>query len=216
MNIVLFGPPGAGKGTQSDKIANKFNLLKVSSGDLLRNKINKESKSSNTIKSSIDRGFLAPDEIINKLVENIVSDQKYSNKLIFDGYPRNITQVKNLDLLLKKYNQKLSCVLSLKVDNEIIIKRKLGRQTCSKCNLIFNRFFNPANDTNHPCGSHFLTKRADDNEETIKSRLDIYYKETLPVLNYYKSQNLWTEIDGMNEINHIYEEIEEFISSLKA
>ena len=138
MNIILFGPPGAGKGTQANNIVKSFNLHKVSTGDLLRDETSKKTKLGSKIKSIIDKGSFVSDEIINDLVEKILSDKKYFNRLVFDGYPRNLTQAKNLDILLKKYNQKISCVISLNVDKNIVIKRILGRQMCTNCELIFN------------------------------------------------------------------------------
>ena len=121
---------------------------------------------------------MAPDKIIDDLIEKILSDKKYSNRLIFDGYPRNLSQVKTLDDLMKKYNQKINCVLSLKVDKNIITKRILGRQSCSKCGLTFNVFFNPSTKENHNCDSKFLQKRSDDNEKIIAQRYKTYLKDT--------------------------------------
>ncbi len=214
MNIVIFGPPGAGKGTQAEHLVKKFKLFKISTGDLLRNEVHKKTSLSKKIKSIIEKGSFVSDDLIYNLVENVVSKEIYFNKLIFDGYPRNLKQVNSLDTLLKKYKQKISCVLSLKVDLDSIIKRILGRQICSKCGLIFNEFFYPSNENNHKCDPKFLEKRSDDNEETIKNRFETYKKETFPVLEHYKNQNLLTEIDGMNKIDDIYEEISQIIGSL--
>jgi len=188
VNIILFGPPGAGKGTQADNLMKEFNFFKASTGDLLREEVKKKSSLSNKIKSTIDKGLLVSDDIIGDLVENILSNKTYFNRVIFDGYPRNLNQVKNLYILIKKYNQKISCALSLKVDQEIIIKRILGRQVCSKC---------------------------DDNEKTTRRRFVTYHKETLPILDYYRNQNLLYEIDGMRDISIIYKEIRQIIRSLE-
>ena len=195
MNIVLFGLPGAGKGTQGDILVKDFNLFKVSTGDLLREEIKKESSLGSKIKSIMEQGLFVSDDIINKLAEKIISNKNYFNRLIFDGYPRNLNQLKYLDILIKKYNQKISCVFNLKVDEKAVIKRIIGRQVCSKCGLTFNEFFNPESKKNHHCGSMFLQKRSDDNEKTARSRFDKYNKETLPTLDYYKNQNLLYEID---------------------
>ena len=140
MNIILFGPPGAGKGSQGDLLVKKFNLFKISTGDLLRNVIKKESTLSKKISLAINKGEFVSDEIINNLILEIISNKALTNRLIFDGYPRNIPQAENLDVLLKKFNQKISCVLNLNVDQNIITKRILGRQICKKCGLIFNKF----------------------------------------------------------------------------
>ena len=216
MNIVLFGPPGAGKGTQAEILAKEFNLVKVSSGDLLREEIKKKGSMGNKIKSIINEGLFVSDNIINDLIEKVISINKNKNRLIFDGYPRNLEQTKNLDFLLKKFNQKVSKVFILNVDENNIVKRVLGRQICSKCNLTFNEYFNPSTYSNHSCDKKFLLKRSDDNETTIKKRFQTYIKETLPILNYYESQNLLTKIDGMNKIDVIYKEIRQIISSLNA
>ena len=155
MNIILFGPPGAGKGTQADKLASGFNLYKISTGDLLRNEIKKNSSLGKKIKLIIDKGNFVSDEIINDLIGKVLSDSKYSNRVIFDGYPRNIQQGEIFNKMLNKYKQKILCVISLKVEKDIIMKRILGRQVCSKCGFIFNKFFKPSTKNNHKCGSSF-------------------------------------------------------------
>ena len=215
MNIILCGPPGAGKGTQSDNLAKDLNLYKISTGDLLREEVKKKSALGIKIKSILDQGVLISDDIINDLIESILSNKGYFNRLIFDGYPRNFNQVKYLDILIKKYNQKISCVLSLKVNQDVIIKRIIGRQVCSKCGLVFNEFFNPSTKENHHCDIKFLQKRSDDNEKTARNRFETYTKETLPVLDYYQNQNLLYEIDGTNHIHEIYKEICRIIHSLE-
>ena len=211
----MFGPPGAGKGTQAYFIVKNFNLHKVSTGDLLRSEINKKTELGNKIKSIINKGSLAPDNIINKLIDNILINKNFSNRVLFDGYPRNLDQAINLDEKLKKYNQKISTVLYLNVDKDIISKRILGRQSCSKCGLIFNAYFNPPTADNHSCDKKFLVKRLDDNESTVMNRIEIYLKKTLPLLNFYKKQNLLHEINGMKKIHQIYEEIQGIISTLE-
>ena len=215
MNIILFGPPGIGKGTQGQNLSKDLNLFKISSGDLLRVEIEKKTTLGIRIKKIIDQGKLVSDKIINNLIENILLNKKYSNRLIFDGYPRNLDQAKHLDILIKKYNQKILCVLSLIGDKDVIIKRVVGRQTCSNCGLIFNSFFNPSKPDNHSCDAKYLQKRSDDNEETIKKRFEIYAKERSPILDYYKNQKILYEIDGMTDISSIYKEICRVIQSLE-
>jgi len=216
VNIILFGPPGAGKGTQADIITKSFNLYKVSTGDLLRNEIYKETDLGKKIKFTMDRGTLVSDKIINDLIAKILSDKKFYNRLIFDGYPRNLEQAKNLDLLVKKYDQKVSCALNLNTDKESIIRRILGRQICTKCGLIFNEYFKPSTDKNHTCGAKFLIKRPDDNEKTIIKRYKTYLDKTLPMLNFYKKLNLLHQIDGKAEIDQIFDKISHIIASLEA
>ena len=215
MNIILFGPPGAGKDTQSDNLAKDLSLYKISTGDLLREEVKKKSALGIKIKSVIEQGLLVSDDIINDLIEAILSNKIYFNRLIFDGYPRNFNQLKYLNILIKKYDQKILCVLNLKVTEDVIIKRIIGRQVCSKCGLTFNEFFNPSTRENHRCNMKFLQKRSDDNEKTARNRFKTYTKETLPVLDYYKNQNLLYEIDGTAHIHEIYKEIRRIIHSLE-
>ncbi len=215
MNIILFGPPGAGKGTQAINLVKDFNLYNISTGDLLRDEIKNRTVLGNKIKSLIDKGSLVSDDIIKDLVKKVLSNKKINNKLIFDGYPRNLDQAIELDSFIKKNNQKISCVLSLNVNKETIIKRILGRQICSKCGLIFNKFFSPVNKDNHNCDLKFLQKRSDDNEEIIINRYQTYLEKTLPILSFYKEQKLLHQINGIGEINDIYKEIRGIIASIE-
>jgi adenylate kinase len=215
VNIILFGPPGAGKGTQATKVVKKFNLHKVSTGDLLREEIKNNTDLGNKIKSIMDTGSLISDNIINNLITKVISNKKFYNRLIFDGYPRNLKQGKNLDSQIKKYKQKISCVLSLNVDKESIIKRISGRQTCVNCGLIFNEYYYPASSKNHSCDPKFLNKRSDDNKKIIINRFETYLNKTLPILDFYKGQNLLHQINGMAKIDQIFDEICGIIASLE-
>ena len=216
MNIVLFGPPGAGKGTQADNIAKNLKLFKISTGDLLRKEIEKKTNLGKKIKLTIDQGSLVSDDIITDLVVKILHEKKNIKGLIFDGYPRNLNQAKSLDLLIKNKNKKISCALSLFVDKDTIIKRILGRESCSKCGVIFNKFFNPATELNHQCGSKYLRYRSDDNDRTASSRFETYLQTTLPIIDFYKKQNLLTEINGKQKINQIFEQLRGILTSLEA
>ena len=216
MNIILFGPPGAGKGTQADNIVKSFNLHKISTGDLLREEISKKTILGNKIKTFIDKGSFVSDEIINDLILITLSNKKFYNRLLFDGYPRNLEQAKSLDLLVKKYDQKISCVLSLNVKKDLLIKRILGRQICKKCGLIFNKFYKPSSSNDHSCGEKYLIQRSDDNEATILHRYNTYIEKTLPIINYYKKFNLVHELDGKAEIAQIFSKIKGIIASLEA
>ena len=215
MNIILFGPPGAGKGTQADNIVKNFSLHKVSTGDLLRKEITNNTNLGRKIKSIVDNGLLVSDDIINDFVEQILSDKNFYNRLIFDGYPRNLNQAKNLDFIAKKYQQEISCVLSLDVNKESVVKRVLGRQSCTKCGSIFNEYYYPATSKNHSCDPKFLIKRFDDNEKTTVKRIETYIEKSLPILNYYKEQNLLHQINGEAKIDQIYQQIQGIIVSLE-
>ena len=176
MNIIIFGPPGAGKGTQSKILVDKLNCFQVSTGDMLRDEINNNTEIGKKIIDSMDNGKFVDDEIVNKLLEKIIFDPK-KNKLIFDGYPRTLNQAKNLEALLKKSNQSIDHIFFLNVDKDAIIKRIEKRK--------------------------ILEKRSDDDSVTILKRYDIYMKETKPVLDFYSSHKGFHEIDGSLEIDEI-------------
>ena len=215
MNIILFGPPGAGKGTQADNVVKNFNLYKISTGDLLREEIKKNTDLGKKIKTKIDQGLLVSDDIINNLMAKILSSKENINGFIFDGYPRNLSQAKSLDALIIKYNQKISCALSLNIDKETIIKRVLGRLVCTKCGLTFNKYFNPPKKEKYNCRLNYLKTRSDDSEKTIKNRIGIYSSKTLPILDYYEDQKILHKIDATGEISKIYDEIHGIITSLE-
>ena len=167
------------------------------------------------IKPKIDQGLLVSDDIISDLIVKILSNKKNINGLVFDGYPRNLNQVKSLDSLIKKYNQKISCALSLNADKETTIKRALGRLICTKCGLTFNKYFNPPKKEKYNCGLNYLKARSDDSEKIIKNRIEIYTNKTLPILDYYEDQKILHKIDATGEIDKIYDEIRAIITSLE-
>ena len=212
MNIILFGPPGAGKGTQAQSIVKKHNYFQLSTGDLLRNEIKKKTDLGKEIEGIISKGNFASDEIVNKLLKNTILNLKFRDRIIFDGYPRSIDQAKNLDLILNEFDQKIDLIISLVVPREMIEKRIIGRVTCDKCNLTLNEFFNKEEIDLHPCGKEYFIKRKDDNLETIMSRYDIYTKTTEPVLNFLSKNLNFHEIDGTLEIDEITAKIDTFIN----
>ena len=215
MNLIIFGPPGAGKGTQSNNIVNDFNLKQVSTGDLLRREIRLKKNLGKKIESIINYGELISDDVVNTLIEKIISDPNNFNRLIFDGYPRTISQIYSLEKLLKKSNQKISIVLSLNVDKNIISKRINGRIICSKCFKIFNIYFNPPNSKNHDCEKKYLKKRTDDNSKIILNRFETYVIKTKPILDYYKKKDSLCEIDGNQKIDEIYSKIKDILENIK-
>lgn len=214
MNLILFGPPGGGKGTQADLLTSKYNLNKISTGDLLREEILKKTNLGKKIKETVDKGKLISDNLINKLIENVLKEKINSNQIIFDGYPRTLNQANTLNILLTKYNLKISCVLSLNVSLDTLIKRVAGRKYCSKCNKIFNDHFYPSTNKNHKCGNSYLSKRPDDNEDTIKNRYKTYLDETVPVLKFYENTSTLYKIDGELEINEISQQIYNIMDSI--
>ena len=189
MNIVIFGPPGAGKGTQSKFIVNKYNLYQLSTGDLLRNEIKNKTELGSEISSIMNAGDLVSDNIVSELIEKFISNNKYKNKIIFDGYPRNLKQAKNLDKMLRSHGQKIDIVLKLSVTLATVKKRILERQN--------------------------QEKRADDNEEIAIKRYKTYENSSLPILDYYKGFDLLKVVNGESTISEINTEISDLIDALK-
>ena len=186
MNLVIFGPPGAGKGTQSKFIVKKFNMFQLSTGEFLRKEMSENTSIGKRISSVINAGNLVSDHIVSDLIEKIISKNEYKNRIIFDGYPRNINQAKNLDYLLNKYKQKIDIVLKLSVSLETIKKRILERRK--------------------------QENRIDDNEEVAVKRYQTYERSIEPVIEYYKKLNLLKIVDGERPINQINSEISDIIS----
>jgi len=211
VNIILLGPPGAGKGTQSNSIVNKFNYFQISTGDLLRSEIKKNNEIGKKIFSLISKGEFVSDEIINSILVNFISKPELKNKIIFDGYPRNLNQAEYLEIILKKNKQEIGFIIYLNVSREIIEKRILGRLICEKCNKILNEFTNQKELQNHACGKEFLKKRHDDNSETIIKRYETYMKETNPILKLYSNRSNFFDIDASVQIDEITTKIEEIL-----
>jgi len=186
VNIILFGPPGAGKGTQSKHLVNKLNSFQISTGDILRDEIEINSEIGKIIINDMNEGKFVSDEIVNKLIEKLVYDPQKKDKLIFDGYPRSLSQAKNLDLLLVNSNQKIDHIFFLNVNKDIIIKRIEKRRV--------------------------LENRSDDELDTILKRYDTYMETTRPVLDFYSKNSNFHELDGTLEIDEITRKIDIFIN----
>ena len=211
MNVIIFGPPGAGKGTQAQSIAKKFNLYQISTGDMLRNEIKINTDLGKKIDQVISKGGLAGDDIVNELLIKLIKNPKYRNRMIFDGYPRNLSQAESLEFMLNSDNQSINFILFLKVSRDDVEKRILGRLICEKCNKTLNEYFDKNEIDNHSCGKESLIKRKDDNSEIIITRYDEYIKKTKPVLDFYSSRSYFYEIDGSQKIQVITSKIEQIL-----
>ncbi len=186
MNIVLFGPPGAGKGTQAKYLVKKINGFQISTGDMLRSEIYKNSEIGKEISNDMKDGNFVSDKIVNKLIKEIIFDTQKKDKLIFDGYPRSLSQAKDLDKFLNDSGQKINFIFFLNVDKDIIIKRIERRKN--------------------------LENRSDDELNTILKRYDTYMETTKPVLEYYSKNPNFHEIDGAQEIDEITDKIDAFLN----
>ena len=212
MNIILFGPPGAGKGTQAQQIVIKHNYFQLSTGDLLRNEVKNKTDLGKKIKEKISKGNFVSDEIVNNLLKKTISELKFRDRIIFDGYPRTVEQSKNLDVILSEFNEKIDLIISLYVPREVVEKRIEGRVTCEKCNTTLNKFFNDNEIKLHPCGTEYFVKRDDDNSETLMNRYDIYTETTKPVIDFLSKNKNFHQIDGTLKINEITNKIDTFIN----
>ena len=212
MNIILFGPPGAGKGTQSQYLVENYNYIQISTGDLLRNEIKKNTNLGKEILAKIDVGDFVNNEIVNSLIDEIVSNKNYHNKLIFDGYPRNISQAENLDNIMLKNNQTIGAIVYLDATREIIEKRILGRIVCEKCNVSMNEYLDNEQIKNHKCGKEYLKKRKDDNSKTIMKRYDTFTKETNPLLDRYSKKTTFYKVNASVKIEEISTKIAEIVN----
>jgi len=212
VNLILLGPPGAGKGTQAQFIVNKFSLYQLSTGDLLRTEIKNKTEIGKKIDQIIAHGDFVVDEIVNKLLKKVITNSAYRNGIIFDGYPRNITQAENLEIILNADNQSINFILFLKITREVMEKRILGRIICEKCNKTFNKYLNNEEIEKHKCGNNYLKKREDDNQEVIITRYDGYMKKTKQVLDFYSPRSYFHEIDGSQKIQAITNKIEQILT----
>ena len=211
MNIILFGPPGAGKGTQAQRLVDNHNYFQISTGDLLRNEAKKKTDLGIEIETLISKGDFVSDEIVNKLLKSSISELDENQSIIFDGYPRTISQVKNLKNILSEFDRQIDYIISLQVSREIIEKRVIGRLTCEKCNTTLNEYFDKDKIKDLQCNGKYLVKRKDDNLETLLNRYDKYMETTKPVLDFMSKESHIDEVDGSLKIEEITGKIEGII-----
>lgn len=208
-NIILFGPPGAGKGTQAKILEERFSIPQLSTGDMLRAEIASGSEFGKQIKEIIDAGILVSDDIMVNMIKNRIAQSDCRNGFILDGFPRTVEQAKALDAMLLENGVGLSGVIEIQVDVNALIERITGRFSCKECGT-------PYHDTNKPtripgecdvCGSHEFVRRDDDNEVSLRTRLDAYEKKTAPVLPYYQAQGILSVVDGMQDVEAVTAQI---------
>ncbi|WP_291366845.1 adenylate kinase [Acetobacter sp. UBA5411] len=217
MNIIFLGPPGAGKGTQSKRLEARYGIAQISTGDMLRAEVKAGSDVGREAKSLMDEGKLVPDTIIVSMLESRIQQPDCAKGFILDGFPRTVAQAEALDVVLARLSRKIDVVLMLEVDEDALADRIAGRFSCAKCGASYNDVSKPTQvaDTCDLCGSHEFTRRADDNRETVASRLTAYRNETLPLLPYYEDKVMVAFIDGMAPIDEVSGQIDSTMAEVE-
>jgi adenylate kinase len=210
VNIILLGPPGAGKGTQAERLVADRGMVQLSTGDMLRAEKNAGTELGNRIKAVMDAGELVSDEIVSSLIDENLARLQPAQGVIFDGYPRTAAQAETLDGILAKHDRKLDRVIELNVDEDKLVERIVGRYTCAKCGAGYHDTFKQPKvaDTCDVCGSHEFKRRADDNEETVRTRMAEYRAKTAPIIPIYDKRGILSRVDGMADIAHVTDAIE--------
>ena len=214
-NLILFGPPGAGKGTQATQIMEKHGLCHLSTGDMLRAEVAAGTEIGNQVKSIMDAGNFPSDELVIEMVKNRVKSKECEKGVIFDGFPRTLNQVKLLDEMLAEIGQKINHVIVLNVDEAELIQRIAGRYVCGECGYQYNEVAKPTEVEGvcDNCDSTEFIRRADDAFDVIKNRMEVYRSQTAPIIPVYKDQGLVREIDGMTDVKTVAEDIDKTIGS---
>ncbi len=218
MNIILFGPPGAGKGTQAKRLQKSRGLIQLSTGDMLRAAVAAGTEYGRKAKEIMEKGELVPDEVVINIISDRLEEDDVKNApgVIFDGFPRTVAQAEALDKMLAEKGMKLDAVIVLDVDDEALVERITGRFTCAKCGKGYHeKFERPKEDgVCDECGSTEFTRRADDNEETVRQRLAAYHEQTAPLIAYYEKAGIVKKVDGMAPIDEVTKQIEQVLDSL--
>ena len=213
MNIILLGPPGAGKGTQARHLVEKRNMIQLSTGDMLREAKNSGSEMGKRVAKVMARGDLVTDEIVIGLIKEKISGEK-SGGFIFDGFPRTLKQADALDSLLKECGKNLDCVIEMKVDDDALVSRITGRSSCGACGEVFHDVTNPWPSSGEcpKCSSREQVRRADDNEESLRQRLMEYYKKTSSLIGYYYAKGDHVSVNGLASVEEVQESIAEVLN----
>ncbi len=214
MNIILLGPPGAGKGTQAQRLVERHGMRQLSTGDMLRAAVNARTPVGLKAKAIMDRGELVPDEIVSDLIDAELAALESSVGVIFDGYPRTAAQAESLDGLLAKHGRKLDHVIELAVNEEALVERITGRFSCANCGRGYHDVFErPKKDgVCDKCGSTEFKRRPDDNEETVRTRLVEYRAKTAPILPIYETRGIVTRLDGMADMDSVTAALQKVLS----
>jgi adenylate kinase len=217
MNLILLGPPGCGKGTQAKRLETSNGQVQLSTGDMLRSEIVAESALGLKIKDIMNAGQLVADDIMIELIANRIGQPDCKNGFILDGFPRTTGQADALDVMLENKGLNISHVIELQVNDDAMVKRITGRYTCDQCGMGYHDEFNkPAVDgVCDSCGSEAFSRRADDNEVTVRSRLEAYHEQTAPIIDYYSDKNVLRSIDGMAEIDQVTAKLNEVIGGVE-
>ena len=208
MKLVILGPPGAGKGTQAEYIVKRYNIPHISTGDIFRENIKNNTELGKEAKSYMDKGLLVPDDLVIALVEDRLNKDDAKEGFLLDGFPRTVAQAVSLDSILDKNDDKLTKVINISVDPEILIERAVGRRVCKTCGMTYHVKFNPPKEEGicDKDGTK-LIQRDDDTEETVKTRISVYFDQTAPLIDYYRAQNLLIDIDGAKDIDKVFDDI---------
>lgn len=215
MNLVLMGLPGAGKGTQADKIVVKYNIPHISTGDMFRAAIKEGTELGLKAKSFMDKGELVPDEVTIGIVRERLSKDDCGKGFLLDGFPRTVAQAEALDTMLADLDKKIDFVINIDVDQSILMERLTGRRICKNCGATYHLVFNPPSNEGvcDRCGGE-LYQRADDNAETVQNRLDVNIQQTKPLLNFYEDKGYLRNINGQQDIDKVFADIEELLGGL--
>ena len=207
INVVLLGPPGAGKGTQAKALEETFKIVQLSTGEMLRSEVAAGSEIGRVAGALMKAGHLVPDEITVNIIDHRLDGDDCRNGFILDGFPRTIAQAEALDAMLRRRNLKLNCVLSLEVDDEAMVERITGRFTCARCGAGYHEKFQPpkVDGVCDVCGGTEFFRRADDNAETVRQRLKAYHRQTKPIIAHYRERGLVRSVDGMGTIEEVSE-----------
>jgi adenylate kinase len=216
INIILLGPPGAGKGTQAKLLEEKLGLKQLSSGDMLRAAVARGTAVGQKAKSYMDRGALVPDDVVVEVVFEYLDGMNGGSGIILDGFPRTVEQAAALDKKLAEDGERIDSVIVIEVSDDKLVRRIAGRFTCAKCGEGYHDDFKrPAvAGTCDNCGSHEFKRRADDSPETVKNRLEIYHRQTVPLIDYYRTRGKVAVIDGELPIDDVSRAVDDVVASL--